>query len=165
YVIYITFFGAYLVKEVGLTEQYAGELWALVGLLSLFSGPLWGHISDKIGRGYTLSLIYFTQSISLLLFVQGWLEEFIVISAILFGMTAWSIPTVMAAYSGDHYGSKLAPSALGFLTLFFGAGQSIGPTIAGHIADVTGTFTSAFLLSSSVAAIGGIMSLLAMRRD
>ncbi|MBS7626817.1 MFS transporter [Candidatus Bathyarchaeota archaeon] len=164
YVIYITFFGAYLVKEVGLAEQYAGELWALVGSLSLFSGPLWGHISDKIGRGYTLSLIYFIQSISLLLFAQGWSEEFI-ISAILFGMTAWSIPTVVAAYSGDYFGSKMAPSALGFLTLFFGVGQSIGPTVAGHIADVTGTFKSTFLLSSSIAAIGGIMSLLAMRRN
>ncbi|MEM2107199.1 MAG: YbfB/YjiJ family MFS transporter [Candidatus Bathyarchaeia archaeon] len=165
YVIYITFFSAYLVKEVGLAEQYAGELWALVGSLSLFSGPLWGHISDKIGRGYTISLIYFTQSTSLLLFAQRWSEELIIISAILFGVTAWSIPTVVAAYSGDHFGAKLAPSALGFLTLFFGVGQSIGPTVAGHIADATGSFTLTFLLSSSIAAIGGIMSLLAMRRN
>jgi MFS family permease len=163
YVIYITFFGAYLVKEICLTEQYAGELWALVGLLSLFSGPLWGHISDKIGRGYTLTLIYFTQSISLLLFAQGSVMMSIGVSVILFGVTAWSIPTVVAAYSGDHFGSRLASSALGFLTLFFGIGQSIGPTVAGHIADVTGSFTSTFLLSSSIAAAGGILSILTMR--
>ncbi|MGQ9543165.1 MAG: MFS transporter [Candidatus Bathyarchaeia archaeon] len=165
YVIYVTFFGAYLIREVGLPDRYAGELWALVGVLSIFSGPLWGHISDRFGRGYTLTFIYFIQALSFLLFAKSGVVGAINISVALFGLTAWSIPTVVAAYSGDHFGSKLAPSALGFLTLLFGIGQSLGPAVAGHIADVTGTFTFTFLLSSSIAAAGGLMSLMALRRE
>jgi MFS family permease len=34
--------------------------------------------------------------------------------------------------------------ALGFITLFFGAGQIIGPAVAGIAADMTGTFSVAF---------------------
>ena len=59
YIIYVTFFGAYLINEMYLTTETTGLLWALVGGLSLFSGPLWGHISDRIGRGNTLALVYF----------------------------------------------------------------------------------------------------------
>ena len=38
YIIYMTFFAAYLVKEMGLTQSYAGGLWAMVGGLSTFCG-------------------------------------------------------------------------------------------------------------------------------
>jgi nitrate/nitrite transporter NarK len=50
YIIYMTFFAAYLEKEMGFTKAYAGGLWALVGGLSIFCGILWGGISDRLGR-------------------------------------------------------------------------------------------------------------------
>ena len=58
------------------------------------------------------------------------------ISAILFGLSAWSIPAIMAAACGDALGPRLAPAALGFITLFFGIGQALGPAVAGAIAGV-----------------------------
>ena len=36
---------------------------------------------------------------------------------------------------GDVLGPRLAPAALGFMTLFFGIGQALGPNVAGAIAD------------------------------
>lgn len=164
YIIYVTFFGAYLVNEVHLSPQKAGSLWALLGGLSVASGPLWGHISDRVGRGYSLATIYFIQTISFLLFSHGMMLKSIYLSTILFGLTAWSIPSIIAAYSGDRFGPKAAFSVLGFLTLFFGVGQAIGPSTAGYLADLTQTFTSAFLLSSSTAAIGGFLSLKILRK-
>jgi MFS family permease len=80
-------------------------------------------------------------------------------SAILFGLTAWSTPSIVAALSADHFGPKAAFSALGFLTLIFGFGQALGPSAAGYLADLTKTFASVFLLSSSVAALGGFLSI------
>lgn len=163
YVIYITFFGAYLVKEVGLTTQSAGVLWALVGGLSIFSGPLWGYISDGIGRAYAIALVYFVQSLSFFLFCQTWMSPALYASVILFGLTAWSIPSIIAAYAADHFGPQSAFSALGFLTLFFGIGQVVGPSAAGYLADLTKTFTTAFFVSSATATFGGLLSLKMMR--
>lgn len=62
----------------------------------------------------------------------------------------------MAAACGDVLGPKLAPAALGFITLFFGIGQALGPSVAGVMADLAGSFTSAFLLASGVAFLGAI---------
>ncbi|HEY5974747.1 MAG TPA: YbfB/YjiJ family MFS transporter, partial [Geobacteraceae bacterium] len=78
------------------------------------------------------------------------------LSALLFGITAWSIPAVMAAACGDVLGPRLAPAALGFITLFFGIGQALGPAVAGAMADVSGSFAPAYLLAVGVALLGAI---------
>lgn len=61
-----------------------------------------------------------------------------------------SIPAIMAAAVGDSMGGRLAPAALGFITLIFGIGQSLGPAVAGWIKDSTGTFAGAFVLSAII---------------
>ena len=54
----------------------------------------------------------------------------------------------------------MAPAALGFVTLFFGVGQAVAPSIAGAIADATGSFTPSFLLAGGVALLGALGALL-----
>jgi MFS family permease len=80
-------------------------------------------------------------------------------SAIVFGLTAWSIPTIMAAAAGDYVGPALAPAGLGFITLFFGIGQALGPAVGGYLRDTTGSFVIPFLLASVVSLVGMISSL------
>jgi len=50
YVIYATFIVTVLVQEYNFSEQVAGTFWSAVGLLSLLSGPVFGTLSDRIGR-------------------------------------------------------------------------------------------------------------------
>jgi len=50
------------------------------------------------------------------------------------------------------------------VTLFFGIGQVFAPFIGGWIRDTTGTFTTAFLLSTTVAILGAIFSYFLMGR-
>jgi MFS family permease len=69
----------------------------------------------------------------------------------------------MAAACGDVLGARMAPAALGFITLFFGIGQAIGPSVAGAMADASGSFTGAYLLASGVALAGAVGSLLLRR--
>ena len=59
---------------------------------------------------------------------------------------------------GDVFGSVAAPAAFGFVTLVFGVGQSIGPIVAGAIADSAGAFKPAFLLAAVVAFAGAPVS-------
>jgi len=83
---------------------------------------------------------------------------------VIFGITAWSIPTIMAAAAGDAVGGRLAPAGLGFVTLFHSVGQALGPAIAGWMKDASGTFTSAFILSAVVSLIGAAGSLILKKR-
>ncbi len=159
YVIYMTYFAAYLVKEAGLSQARAGALWALVGGLSIFCGVIWGGISDLLGRKYGSALAYLSLATAYILFALVKTPVGYYTSAILFGLTAWSIPTIMAAASGDTVGPALAPAGLGFVTLFFGIGQALGPAVGGYLADQTHSFVIPFLLATGVSLMGVVSSL------
>jgi sugar phosphate permease len=159
YIIYMVFFAAYLVKEMGQTEAWAGGLWALVGGLSIFCGMIWGAVSDRIGRDKGAALAYLVLAASYLSYALFTFETGFYLSAVLFGLTAWSIPTIMAAAAGDFAGPKLAPAALGFVTLFFGIGQSIGPALGGYLADTSGSFALPFLTAGFISLAGTLLSL------
>jgi predicted MFS family arabinose efflux permease len=64
----------------------------------------------------------------------------------------------MAAAAGDVLGTRMAPAALGFLTLFFGIGQVLGPFVAGRIADAQKSYTLAFVLAAFASLAGGLLS-------
>jgi len=159
YIIYATFFAKYAQAEVGLSKEAAGAVWQTVGWISFVCGVLWGWISDLIGRKYALVLVSFLQGCAYLIFAVWAVPAGLWISAITFGLTAWSIPAIMASACGDHVGPRLAPAALGFVTLFLGIGQALGPSIAGLMADRMGSFAPAFLLAMTVAFLGAVASL------
>lgn len=159
YIIYMVFFAAYLVKEMGFTQEAAGGLWALVGGLSIFCGVIWGGISDKLGRSKGAALAYLTLGLSYIIYALVKVPLGLYLSAVLFGLTAWSIPTIMAAAAGDFVGPRLAPAGLGFITLFFGIGQALGPALGGYLADATQSFTVPFLVAGGISLIGMLSSL------
>jgi MFS family permease len=159
YIIYMTFFAAYLIKEVGWSPAAASGLWALVGGISIFCGVLWGGISDRVGRGRGAALVYFFLALSYLALALLKSNLGFYGSAVLFGLCAWSIPTIMAATAGDFVGPRLAPAGLGFVTLFFAAGQAVGPWAGGYLADLTRSFTVPFVLAAGVSLVGGLLAL------
>ncbi|MEJ2038979.1 MAG: MFS transporter [Desulfosarcinaceae bacterium] len=159
YIIYMVFFAAYLVKEMGFTKEEAGALWAMVGGLSIFCGVIWGGISDKLGRSKGAALAYLVLGLSYIIYALVKVTFGFYLSAVLFGLTAWSIPTIMAAAAGDYAGPRLAPAALGFITLFFGIGQALGPTLGGYLADISQSFTIPFLVAGGISLSGMVLSL------
>ncbi len=158
YVIYLTFFKEYLTGEIGRAPIWAGNLFALVGGLSIFCGVIWGRISDWLGRGRGAALAYLVLGLSYIIYALIKVDFGFYLSAILFGLTAWSIPTIMAAAAGDFVGPRLAPAGLGFITLFFGIGQALGPALGGYLADVSGSFTLPFLIAGVISLIGMVLS-------
>ena len=159
YIIYMTFFAAYLVKQMGVSASEAGGMWAMVGGLSIFCGVIWGWLSDKLGRARGMGFAYLAQAVAFGSFALAPFEIGFYFSAVVFGLSAWGIPTIMAATAGDYVGPRLAPAGLGFITLFFGVGQALGPGVGGYLADVTQSFTTSFLLACAVALLGGGLSL------
>lgn len=158
YIVFMTFFVKHLVSDAGLTGAAAGKLYMLMGWFSLASGIIWGLLSDKIGRKKTLTILYLIHGLAFSLFAVGNSPIHFTITAMLYGISAWSIPAIISATCGDLLGPKLAPAALGFVTLFFGIGQVLGPVVAGSIADVYGSFSPVFLLTAAVAFLGALSS-------
>jgi sugar phosphate permease len=151
YIIYSTFFIRYLVKEGGFTQENAGMLWLKIGLVSGVSGFVWGSVSDRWGRRLALLSVFTLQGLSFLTLGLSHELPIVYLSAGLFAVTAWSIPALMAALAGDVFGARLAPAALGLMTIVFGSGQALGPYVAGRMTDVTQSFSAALLLAGAIA--------------
>ncbi len=160
YIIYMTFFTKHLIAEGGYTQAAAGRLFMLMGWLSLLCGLIWGWVSDVIGRKGALVIVYCIHAAAFGLFGLWPAPAGFTLSAVLFGLSAWSIPAIVAATCGDLLGPRLAPAGLGFVTLFFGIGQAAGPGAAGALADAAGSLSPAMLLAAGVALLGGLGALM-----
>ncbi|MBE0614464.1 MAG: MFS transporter [Burkholderiales bacterium] len=158
YVIYATFIVTTLVKERGLSEALAGNFWSVVGFLSLFSGPVFGSVSDKLGRKTGMMIVFSFQFLAYLLVASGLPGIFLYLSIFCYGLVAWSIPAIMAAAVGDYAGPENAARGLGFITLIFGLGQISGPAIAGMLAERSGSFSSSFYMAAAMAGAAILLS-------
>ena len=158
YVVYATFIVTAMVNERGFGENTAGTFWAVVGGLSIFSGPLFGWLSDRMGRKIGMMVVYTLFTISYVLVAADLPNPFLYTSIGIFGLAVWSIPTIMSAAVGDYTGPVRAVKAFGFITLFFGVGQITGPAVAGFLADMTGTFSMAFWLCALLTASAVVLT-------
>jgi MFS family permease len=156
YIIYMTFFTKHLIAEGGYSQARAGDLFMTMGWVSLVCGLLWGTVSDVIGRRRALIIVFLIHAVAFSLFALLPTPTGFTLSAVLFGLSAWSIPAIMAAACGDVLGPRLAPAALGLITLLFGIGQAVAPSVAGAMADASGSFVTALLLAAGVALLGAL---------
>ena len=70
YVIYLTFFTAYL-ADLGINQVWAGRLFGWLGALSIFCGIIWGGISDRLGRGKGSALAYLVLALSYIIYASS----------------------------------------------------------------------------------------------
>jgi MFS family permease len=154
YVIYATFIVTALVQERGFPESTAGIFWSWIGFLSLASGPVFGGLSDRIGRRAGLMIVFAFQATAYALVAAPLPEPFLYASIALFGLAVWAIPSIMAAAVGDYLGPEQAAAAFGTITFIFALGQIAGPAIAGWMADAWGGFSGAFIMAALVAGLG-----------
>lgn len=160
YMVYVTFIVTSMVGSYRLSEATAGGIWAWIGLLSMFSGILFGWISDYIGRRLGLALAFFFLAIAYLLVgLTDW-SLGLYSSIILFGLVVWSVPVIMSASAGDYFGPAAAASALAALTFAFSGGQALGPVVAGYLAEITGNFSISYMTSGIAAFVALGLALL-----
>ena len=76
---------------------------------------------------------------------------FLYLSIFFYGIVAWSIPSIMAAAVGDYVGARNAATAFGLITFIFGFGQISGPSVAGILAERTGSFSSSYFMAAGFA--------------
>lgn len=163
YAIYATFVVTTLVQEYGFAEANAGIYWAWIGFFSLFSGPLFGFLSDRWGRRAALMLAFAVQALSYLLIALGEGIWAVYLSVLLWGIAAWAIPGIMAATTGDYMGPRHAASAFGVITFMFGIGQVTGPAVAGVLTEWQRSFSGSYLMAAALAALA-ILWCLVLRR-
>jgi predicted MFS family arabinose efflux permease len=153
YSIYSSYLVAALESDAGFGTAHASLDYALIGLALTAGGILLGRLSDRIGRRPTLVWGFVAMGLcplSVLTAAEPWIGG----AALAFGVMMSGLGSVVAAYVRDHTSEGAFAPAFGAITLFFGTAQLVGPELGGFLAEQSGTFTVAFVVSA-VAGLGG----------
>jgi MFS family permease len=157
---YTTFIVTTMVDNFALTTSTAGLLWAGVGGLSIFSGALFGSVSDRWGHRVGMFSALAVQAVAYALIAIGTGLPGLYCSIALFGLSAWSLPSIVAAAAGDYLGPEKVAAGFAILTIMFAAGQVAGPASAGVLADWRGSFDMSYGIAAGLNAVAVLLCFL-----
>lgn len=144
--------------ESGVSALTAGRLTAAMGVLSIFASPAWGWLSDRFGRASALTVaVSLTLAGTLIPVIWPVLPGF-VLHYLIVGCTVSGMFTSILAASSESVQPQQAPLAVSFVTLFYAAGQFVGPAVSGLIIEHAGGFRVAFATSCLVMTAGVYLS-------
>ncbi len=151
----MTFLSTYAVQERSFSYDLAAVIFIFLGVGAIISKVFLGPLSDKTGRLKTIFLC----GILIALGCLGMVYDNIVtlfMATFIFSMGYGVIWALYAAAASDYFSRDSAGTIVGLWTLFLGVGLMLSPTVAGWLADTTGTLTWSFGLASA----GGLLSVL-----
>ncbi len=126
--------------------------------------PLFGWISDRIGREYTMTIAFGLEAVAMLAWLQfrGDPVLFVLISGIVF--FGWGeIFSLFPSTLTDTFGPKHATTNYGFLYMAQGVGSIVGGPIAALIHNATGSWTPVFALMIGFDAAAALLAFFVLR--
>lgn len=141
------FLPVYAVKVAGLSEFQAGLLWGAQIIVTMFSKPLMGRVSDVQGRRPLIvaGLVLCAVSFAAVPFMGGfWL---LLVASLVFGLGEALVTSSSAALVADMCRERHFGSAMGAFGTIFDVGHASGPILAGLLVGWLGYQISFPLMS------------------
>lgn len=122
-------------ESMGANATALGLLFATYSIIQFFTSPIWGQVSDRIGRKPPLLIGLLGFSLSFLLFGLA-TELWMLFAARILGgfLSAATLPTVLA-YIADTTDEEHRGSGMGVLGAAMGLGVTFGPVIGGVLGE------------------------------
>ncbi|HTD34497.1 MAG TPA: MFS transporter, partial [Candidatus Elarobacter sp.] len=136
----------FFVKRFGAPDVAVGVVFATFSLCQLIAGPVWGNVSDRIGRKMVLIVSQVGSTISWAMLAFAPSIAVVVLARAIEGFSGGNIG-VTQAYVGDLVEPKRRGAAFGYLGAAFSAGFVFGPALGGWLAERYG-FAVPFLVAA-----------------
>lgn len=138
-----------VVLEQNYNEIHVGGLLTVYSLASFFTAPLWGMLSDRIGRKTLILVGLVGFSLSFWLFSLFFDSLFMLyLSRVVGGLFSGALYTAVTGFAADLSDEENRNKYMGFLGMSIGLGFIFGPAIGGvlgHI-DLALPFTASAIL-------------------
>jgi len=145
------------ILEGGFDEMIAANILSLIGGTTLVGTLLFGFLSRKFERKLLLVTIYLIRALTFFILFDKPYMSFLIVFAIFFGLTQFSMVPLISAWIGDTYGQMYLGRLFGIITLLHALGASLGTILNGFIFDLTDSYLFAFIISSALSFIASIL--------
>ena len=119
-------------KDLGASPLMIGFIAATYSGMQFLFSPIWGRLSDFIGRRPVMLVSIFMAAVSYLFFAHASTIPLLILARALSGIGSANIAAAQA-YITDVTDSKSRSTAMGMLGAAFGIGFIIGPLIGGFL--------------------------------
>lgn len=119
-------------KEIGASNIMVGVIAGSYALMNFLFSPIWGNLSDRIGRKPVILISLFITACSYLLFAFSKTLALLLISRVIAGIGSANFGAAQA-YITDITKPEDRARAFGYVGAAFGLGFIIGPVIGGLI--------------------------------
>jgi len=158
YLLIIGFLTTRLEDDSGWSAQSAAYAFTLLGIAMVFGGPLSIWVRKRFGSRATISMVFLLWSVLTLVVLSGATLPTLV-AVVGLGLLFTSLPGLVTVVVVENTSASDYGPAYSAITLAFGVAQTISPQVGGFIADLSGSFTWVFVLSS----LFGVLGLVAAR--
>jgi MFS transporter, DHA1 family, tetracycline resistance protein len=138
----------YFVTHFGMSAIVVGILLSTFSLCQLISGPIWGNVSDRIGRKAVLIISQIGATIGWAMLAFAPNIAWVFIARIIEGVSGGNIG-ITQAYVADLVEPKQRARAFGLISATFAAGMVFGPAGGGLLFSKFG-FPAPFLAASAL---------------
>jgi oxalate/formate antiporter len=157
-------------KDFGITSAMVFGMAALPLALTIdrvtngLTRPIFGWISDRIGREYTMTIAFGLEALAMFAWVMTRSDPvmFVLLSGIVF--FGWGeIFSLFPSTLTDTFGQKHATTNYGFLYMAQGVGSIIGAPVAAYIHGVTESWLPVFAIMIVLDATAAILAFFVLR--
>jgi len=146
----LTFLPVYLANLMGYSPAVVGGCLFALQAAGFAAAPVAGHLSDRMGRKTILmSSMISSAAVLFLMAVLGGSPIFVALIAVL-GFFLYATRPVIQAWLLDATPKNLGGSSIGVLFGAQAVGASIGPLLAGVVADHYGLLATFYFLASTI---------------
>lgn len=148
----------YYIEEFNASGRELGFLIAIFAFMQFLFAPIWGRLSDKIGRKPLVALGMFGFAAGEFIFAYASGLWMLFLSRAVAGIFGSALMPTAMAFVADVTPEKDRGKGMGMLGAAMALGIVIGPGIGGWLAEIE--LNLPFILAGIAAALGGIVSIL-----
>ena len=157
YIGYMTFIVT-LLRDQGLTGSAISAFYALLGAAVIASSWIWARLLQRWRGGGVLALLNAVLAAATLLPVMSHSTPAAFASGLLFGAVFLQVVAATTALVRHNLPAAAWPAGITAFTIVFAAGQIVGPTVVGRIADSGGGLLRGLAASAGVLALGAVLA-------
>lgn len=148
----------YFVTHFGVSPIFVGGIMATFSLCQLIAAPIWGNVSDRIGRKAVLIVSQVGATIGWAMLAFAPTIAWVFVARIVEGVSGGNI-SITQAYVADLVEAKDRSRAFGLIGAMFGCGMIFGPVIGGVLFARFG-FAVPFLTAAGLQLITLLLTIL-----